>query len=123
MSVVTADAPALAGRSNPYATWSIGLAIAVTVLAILSRITTFLAPAISARWGLPAGVLGGVLGALGGLGLILAVAAAVVGGIGVRQRDRPHLLAAAGLAIGATAAVTYLLNLVSVTLVASTVLP
>lgn len=101
--------PAAPSARNPFAVASIALAGAVLLVALAGRIVAIALPFLAATAHLSPAALAATLNAAGIVGLVLAVAAAVVGVVGVTRPGRPHGLAAAGMAVGITAAATTVL--------------
>ena len=107
---MTAPASAIEPRPrNPFAVVSIVLVAVLLALTLTTRVLTVFAPAIAQSAHLTSSTIGALFSILGGIGVLLALAAAVLGLIGVTRPGLPHGLAAAGLGIGVTSAVGYVL--------------
>lgn len=100
-------------RGNPFAIPTMALAVLMVVVMIAARVVTLLAPLISYSGNLSIAAMTALIHGTGGFGLGVALATVAVGVVGVTRRGRPRGLAATGLAVGATAAVVYLLTLLS----------
>jgi hypothetical protein len=119
MSVPAPAVPVSAERvRNPYAVASIVLAAIVTVITITDRVLSLAAPSIQASAHLSVAGLSALFAVVGAAGVAVALAAAVLGAIGVTRPGLPHALAAAGLGIGITAAGSYLLTYLATAAVA-----
>lgn len=101
---MTASAPAIARTGNPFARASLVLVVVLLVVTLGTRILAVVAPAIAARAHLPVVGISSLLGAAGLVEIVVALAAGVVGLVGVTRPGRPHGLAAAGMGIGFAAA-------------------
>ncbi|WP_146076773.1 hypothetical protein [Rathayibacter tritici] len=88
----------------------IGLVLAIVlVLAQVARTAlTTTVPVLAYRGGLDTTQIGALFAALGVMMLVLATATALVGVIGVVRRDRPRLLSAITLGVGASVAIVEL---------------
>jgi hypothetical protein len=106
---VPAPAPAAVRARNPFAIASLVLVVVLMIQTLVTRSLTFAAPSIAASMHLASSSLGMLFGLLGAVGIVIALAAAVVGLLGVTRPGLPHGLAAAGMAIGITSAVSYML--------------
>jgi hypothetical protein len=94
---------------NPFGVVSIVLAVVLLAVTILTRILTVAAPAMAQSLHLGIGAVSGLLNGVGIVGVVVALAAAVVGIVGVTRPGLPKALAAAGMGIGITAAASYVL--------------
>jgi hypothetical protein len=121
MTAPAPPAPARAG--NPLGVASIVLAAVLVVFGIGTRIIGYAAPSIAASAHLPASSFGVIFGALGGVGLVVGIAAAALGIVGVTRPGLPHALAAAGMAIGIFVIVSWIVSTVSAPLLATLVVP
>jgi hypothetical protein len=120
---MTVPAPAAERVRNPFAIVSLVLVVVLLIQTVVSRALAFAAPSIAASQHLTTSSIGLALGLVGGLGVIVALAAAVFGLVGVTRPGMPHGLAAAGLAIGITSAVSYVLVSVATSAVGALAFP
>ena len=106
MTALTPDAPR---ARNPFAVASIAIAVVLVVVTLAGRVVAIALPAIVQSAHLPVASIAPLLSATGIVGLVLAIAAAALGIMGVTRTGLPHGLAAAGMAIGITSAATFVL--------------
>ncbi|PPG08060.1 hypothetical protein C5C18_05950 [Rathayibacter tritici] len=108
---MTASAPHCPPQPRPRdVVGIIGLVLAIVlVLAQVARTAlTTTVPVLAYRGGLDTTQIGALFAALGVMMLVLATATALVGVIGVVRRDRPRLLSAITLGVGASVAIVEL---------------
>jgi hypothetical protein len=120
---MTVPAPAAVRARNPFAIASLVLVIVLMIQTLVTRSLTIAAPSIAASMHLASSSLGTLFGLLGAVGIVIALAAAVVGFLGVTRPGLPHGLAAAGMAVGITSAVSYVLVYAANSAVGALVVP
>jgi hypothetical protein len=95
---VTGPAPRTAG--NPFGLVAFLLAAALLLLGIVTRILSYALPQIVRDSGASVSTFTLVFAVTGVIGLLIGIAAAILGIVGVTRPGRAHALAGAGLAIG-----------------------
>ncbi|MGN6327022.1 hypothetical protein [Pseudolysinimonas sp.] len=100
---MTATAPALAPPArvgNAFGLAAFLLAAAILVVGIATRVVSYAAPVVARDAHLTITALSTVFTVSGVVGLLLGIAAAAVGIVGLTRPGRPHGLAGAGAAVG-----------------------
>jgi hypothetical protein len=94
---VTAPSPRV---GNPFGVAAFLLSAALLLLGVVGRVLSYTAPLIVRDSGSSVSAITAIFTVTGVIGLLLGIAATVLGIIGVTRVGRPHALAGAGAAIG-----------------------
>jgi hypothetical protein len=126
---MTAPAPAPAGApptplrpANTAGTVGFVLAIVLLVVGAIGGVLSTLLPWIVSSAHLPVSSFGAIIAVPNILGLLLGIAAVVLGIVGVTRRGLPHARAGAAIAVGAFVVVSFVVGEAAVAIVPAAVI-